>query len=60
MLKIKDKDFINEAMAEYYIESESELADIPSSALKGTIAIMNAPGDFKVFMKDSEGNWNEL
>ena len=56
----------------YYIESVDELAQIPANVPAGTIVECNiknpsAPvgalsskGDFKVFMKLTDGTWNEL
>ena len=44
----------------YYIELEEELTTIPNTAPPGTIVMLNKPNDFKVYMKDSDGNFNEL
>ena len=44
----------------YYIEDENDLTNIPAEAPAGTIVECNASGGFKLFMKDSQGNFNEL
>lgn len=47
-------------MPEYYIEDESELAQIPVNAPAGTIIQCNASGNFTVYMKTEAGDFNEL
>jgi hypothetical protein len=47
-------------MPEYYIESESELSSIPVDAPAGTIVQCNESNDFKVYMKQENGEFNEL
>lgn len=45
---------------DYYIESASELDNIPANAPSGTIVLCNASAGFKVYMKTEAGTWNEL
>ena len=47
-------------MPDYYIEDESELQDIPVNAPAGTIVQCNESNDFKVYMKQENGEFNEL
>lgn len=47
-------------MPSYYIESASELDDIPVDAPSGTIAECNSSNGFTVYMKMENGTWNEL
>jgi hypothetical protein len=47
-------------MPEYYIESATELADIPDNAPAGTIVQCNASDGFTVYMKNEAGDFNEL
>lgn len=44
----------------YYIEDENELTSIPANAPVGTIVECNASTGFKMFMKNSAGEFNEL
>ena len=60
MFKIADGNTPDTNIPTFYIEDETELNDIPSDAPAGTIVECNASGGFKLFMKDSQGNFNEL
>lgn len=44
----------------YYVESDSEISQIPSDAPAGTIVEVNESGNFHVKMKMSSGEWNTL
>lgn len=60
MFLIMDGAVYDTPIKTYYVESEAELTDIPDEAPAGTIVEVNAATGFKVFMKDSQGNFNEL
>ena len=63
VMKILDGDMYDTNIPTYYIEDASELSSIPTEeyqAPAGTIVIQNKTGAFKVYMKDSQGNFNEL
>lgn len=44
----------------WYIEDESELADLPSNLPMGTVVWCNSDDGFKVYMKNSNDEFNEL
>ena len=54
------KILLKNGMPDYYIEDESELQDIPVNAPAGTIVQCNKSNDFKVYMKQENGEFNEL
>jgi hypothetical protein len=60
MFLIKDGAAYDTPIKTYYVESEAELTDIPAEAPAGTIVEVNASTGFKVFMKNSQGEFNEL
>ena len=60
VFKILDGNVYDTNIPTYYIEDETELSSIPSDVPAGTIVECNASGGFKLFMKDSQGNFNEL
>lgn len=60
MRLIQDGHSYNTVVQTFYIESIEELKDIPEDALPGSIAEINIPNDFRVFMKMESGQWNEL
>lgn len=51
---------INPNNPDYYIESESELNEIPKDAPASTIVWCNAEDGFTVYMKNEAGTWNQL
>lgn len=54
------KPIIKDSYPEYYVETLSELDEIPVNAPSGTIALMNGDNGFKVYMKNENGDWKEL
>lgn len=61
MFLIMDGSVYDTPVKTYYVESESELTnDVLQDAPAGTIVEVNAATGFKVLMKDSQGNFNEL
>lgn len=60
MILIQEGNAYNVPVPTYYVESESEIADIPASAPPGTIVEINSSEGFKIKMKTSTGTWNEL
>ena len=60
MFKLYDGDTPDRNIPTYYIEDETELTSIPADAPPGTIVECNASTGFKMFMKNSAGEFNEL
>lgn len=60
MKKLMDGNVYDTPIPTYYVESESELSNIPSEAPGGTLVQVNATTGFKVFMKMDDGTFNEL
>ena len=60
MFLVMDGAVYDTPLKTYYVESESELANIPDEAGAGTIVEVNASTGFKVFMRMSDGTFNEL
>ena len=61
MFLIMDGTVCDTPVKTYYVESESEFTnEVLQDAPAGTIVEVNASTGFKVFMKDSQGNFNEL
>lgn len=60
MFLVMDGAVYDTPLKTYYVESESELANIPEEAGAGTIVEVNSASGFKVFMRMSDGTFNEL
>ena len=60
MKLIKEGNVYDFPVPTFYVESVDELANIPEEAPAGTIVEVNAASGFKVFMKNSQGTFNEL
>lgn len=60
MILINEGNTYNIPLQTYYIEDESELLNIPENAPAGTLVECNGTDEFKVFMKNTEGVFNEL
>jgi hypothetical protein len=45
---------------EYYVESESEIADIPADAPAGSTVLILTESGLTVKMKNSKGNWIQI
>ena len=60
MFLVMDGAVYDTPLKTYYVESESELANIPDEAGAGTIVEVNSASGFKGFMRMSDGTFNEL
>jgi hypothetical protein len=47
-------------LKEYYVESEAEIAQIPSTAPVGSHVLILTENGLNVKMKNSQGNWVEI
>ena len=60
MYKIQNGNTYNISVPTYYVESDAEIAQIPTNEPAGTIVEVNESGNFHVKMKMENGQWNEL
>jgi len=60
MILIQEGNTYNIPLRTYYVESDSEIANIPANAPAGTIVEVNESGNFHVKMKMTDGTWNQL
>lgn len=60
MVLIQEGNTYNIPLKTYYVESDSEINSIPANVPPGTLVEVNAPNNFHVKMKMSDGTWNLL
>lgn len=60
MYKIQDGHTYNVQVPTYYVESDTEIDQIPDNAPAGTIVEVNELNNFHIKMKMENGTWNSL
>lgn len=60
MILIQEGNTYNVNVPTYYIESDAELSQIPSTAPAGTLVQINETGNFHIVMKQLDGNFNPI
>lgn len=60
MQEISFGNYYNVPIKVFYIESDSETSNIPSTAPVGSIALVNESNNFHCLMKNEAGEWNVM
>lgn len=60
MILLQEGNTYNVNVPTYYVESDAELANIPSSAPAGTIVQVNETNNFHMVMKRLDGSFNPI